>query len=53
MFIDIPSDKLMPSLLEGVEKQLKNTMLPEIGYLEIDRIEWTAEGLRIWMLTKK
>jgi len=53
MFIDIPSEKLLPELEKGIREQIEKVMLPEVGYLGVDRLEWTAEGLRVWMLTGK
>lgn len=53
MFIDIPSDKLLPDIRKSVEEQLKHVMLPEMGYLKIEKIDWTEKGLRVWIQTEK
>lgn len=53
MFIDIPSDKLIPEIQKSVEEQLKQAMIPEIQVIKIEKIDWTEKGLRVWILTEK
>lgn len=53
MFIDIPSDKLLPELEKGIRDQMEKVLTSETGYVGVDKVEWTAKGLRVWMLSVK
>jgi hypothetical protein len=48
-FVDIPSMHILPVIEESVKEQMENKMVPEIGYIKVDRLEWTAEGIRMWI----
>jgi len=50
MIIDIPSKDILPQLEEGVKEMLDK--LP-IKIVDIEKIEWTKEGLRVWTQKKK
>ena len=51
-FIDVSKkdilEAILPELKEKFEGASKNTDTPVI----VDRIEWTGEGIRIWMQEK-
>jgi hypothetical protein len=52
MFVDIPSDAILPEISPGIKEMMKNTMENESKKIIIDTIEWTAEGLRIYFTTE-
>jgi hypothetical protein len=53
MHIDIPSDKILPKLLDSIAEQMKEVVLPGNKKMSVDKVEWTAEGLRVWIATEK
>jgi hypothetical protein len=53
MHIDIPSDKILPKLLESIQEQMKEVVLPGNKKMDIDTVEWTEKGLRVWIVTEK
>ena len=52
-YIDIPSDQLLPEIEKAITEQIGNVTLPENQKIVISDIKWTAEGLRVWILTGK
>ena len=49
MFVDIPSDKILPDLEESLKTNMKEMMVNEEKKVVIEKIEWTAEGIRLWI----
>ena len=58
-YIDIPSSQLLPGIEEGIKNKMEEQMkalevlLPDNKNIEVDKVEWTAEGIRVWMVTEK
>lgn len=49
-YIDIPSEQMLPDMEAGIKEQLKDVKIPGVEDIKVEKIEWTAEGLRIWMV---
>lgn len=47
-YVDIPSEQLLPEIEKGIKEHMEKTMP-----VTIKEIKWTAEGLRVWIQTKK
>ena len=53
MHIDIPSDKLLPEFEKGIKEYMSKIMTGETKKVVVDKVEWTAEGIRLWIQTEK
>ena len=49
MFVDIPSDKILPDIEKGIIDNMKIMMQHEDKKVVIEKIEWTPEGIRVWI----
>jgi hypothetical protein len=48
-FVDVPKKEIMDSILPELKKQIESASKATGIPLEVDRLEWTTEGMRIWM----
>ncbi len=53
MEILVPSATLMPELEKALEAQMKEAVIPGIDEVSIEKVEWVAEGLKVWIRTEK
>jgi len=51
-YIDIPSKQLIPEFEKGMKDLIKQSSVPGMD-IEISKIKWTAEGLRVWIKMEK
>lgn len=51
MEILVPSAQLMPELEKALDLQLKEAVIPGIEEVTIEKVEWVAEGLKVWIRT--
>jgi hypothetical protein len=47
--IDIPSTDILPEIEKSVKEQFKDIVIPGIDKVVVERLEWTAEGIRLWI----
>jgi len=52
MFVDIPSDAILPEISPGIKEMMKTTMEGESKKIVVESIEWTQEGLRLYFTTE-
>jgi hypothetical protein len=49
-FIIVPSKQLLPEMQKAIEEQMKEVILPGNKKLEIKKLEWVEEGLKVWIV---
>jgi len=53
MKIDIPSEDILKELEPALKLQIKEATQTLGGEAIIQKVEWTAEGISVWILTGK
>ena len=48
-YLDIPKEQIIPMLEQGLKEQLAEAGIEESTGFKVDHIEWTLEGIRLWI----
>jgi hypothetical protein len=50
--IDVPAEIVLSNLRDEIIKGIEGSEIPNAPKIKVDRIEWTKDGLRVWILQK-